>query len=457
MTVNRRRLFAAFAGAAGAATAASPALARDAQQPRPPAHGVIDSGAFGLRPNAAEDQTKALQQAIDHAAAARVVLQLAPGRYRAGELKLPSHAAIAGVAGATHITLSAGTNLISASGGEYIRLGGLILDGADTPLPPQRGLIQLAHVQSLRMVDCEIVNCGGNGIALEAAQGEVTGNTISAADAAIFSLDAQGLKISGNHVRSAGNNGILVWRSAPGDDGTLVIDNRIEDIANKAGGSGQYGNGINIFRADNVIVRGNRISKAAFSAVRGNTASNLQIVGNTCTALGEVALYAEFGFEGAVIANNIVDGAALGIAVTNFNRGGRLAVVQGNLIRNVVARRPAGTDPNDASGIGIGVEADTAVSGNVVENAAHAGIAAGSGQYLRDVAISANIVRGADYGITVSVAPGAGASVIADNLISGARRGAIVGMEWQKPVTGDLATEGAARFAQLSISGNRVR
>ena len=127
-----------------------------------------------------------------------------------------------------------------------------------------------------------------------------------------------------------------------GDDGTLVVDNRIEDITNKAGGSGQYGNAINVFRADNVIVRGNRIRNAAFSAVRGNAASNLQIVGNTCTGLGEVALYAEFGFQGAVIANNIVDGAALGVSVTNFNQGGRLAVVQGNLIRNLVSRRPAG-------------------------------------------------------------------------------------------------------------------
>jgi uncharacterized secreted repeat protein (TIGR03808 family) len=446
MRLDRRRLFAAFAGIAGVATAA-PALAR----------GAIESATLGLRPNAAEDQTKALQHGIDYAATARTVLQLAPGRYRAGELKLPSHAAIAGVAGATHITLAAGASLFSASGGEYIRLSGLTLDGADVPLPQQRGLIHVAHVQSLRIMDCEIVNAGGNGIALEAAAGEVAGNTISAADAAIFSLDAQSLKISGNHVRGAGNNGILVWRSAPGDDGTLVTDNRIENIANKAGGSGQYGNGVNVFRADNVIVRGNRIANAAFSAVRGNTASNLQIVNNTCTALGEVALYAEYGFEGAVIANNIVDGAALGISVTNFNRGGRLAVVQGNLVRNLVARRPAGTDPNDASGIGIGVEADTAVSGNVVENAAHAGIAAGWGAYLRDVAISANIVRGADYGITVSVAPGAGASVIADNLISGARRGAIVGMEWQNPVTGDLSTSGAERYAQLSISGNRVR
>jgi len=461
MAVDRRRLFAAFAGVAGGAMAAAPTLARAAQQtgplPQAASGSVIESVALGLRPNAAEDQTKALQHAIDYAAATRAVLQLTPGRYRTGELKLPPHAAIAGVAGATHITLAVGASLISASGGEYVRLSGLILDGAEISLPPQRGLIHVAHVQSLRIVDCEIVNCGGNGITLEAAQGEVSGNTISAADAAIFSLDAQALKISGNHVRSAGNNGILVWRSAPGDDGTQVVDNRIENIANKAGGSGQYGNAVNVFRADNVIVRGNRIGNAAFSAVRGNTASNLQIVGNTCTALGEVALYAEYGFEGALIANNVVDGAALGIAVTNFNRGGRLAVVQGNLIRNVVAQRPAGTDPNDPSGIGIGVEADTAVSGNVIENATHAGIAAGWGPYLRDVAISANIVRGADYGIAVSVAPGAGTGVIADNLISGARRGAIVGMEWHKPVTGDLATDGAARYAQLSISGNRVR
>ena len=37
------------------------------------------------------------------------------------------------------------------------------------------------------------------------------------------------------------------------------------------------------------------------------------------------------------MANNIVDGAALGVSVTNFDKGGRLAVVQGNLIRKHVA------------------------------------------------------------------------------------------------------------------------
>jgi len=204
-------------------------------------------------------------------------------------------------------------------------------------------------------------------------------------------------------------------------------------------------------------VRGNRIANAAFSAVRGNAASNVQIVSNTCSGIGEVALYCEFGFEGAVIANNIVDGAAAGISVTNFNEGGHLAVVQGNLIRNLKTRRPAGTDPNDGAGIGIGVEADTAVTGNVIENAPNIGIVAGFGQYLRDVTVNANVIRGADYGIAVSVAPGAGAAVIADNMISGARRAAIVGMEWNKAVTGDLSKDGAERYAQISVSGNRVQ
>jgi len=454
MGIDRRRLFAAVAGAA-AVGAASEARSMPVREAGPRAE--IDAASFGIRPNAADDQSQALQRAIEQAATARAVLRLPPGFYRAGALQLPSYTAIAGVAGATRIVMAGGPSMMSAVGGDHIGISGLVLDGAGIPLPERRGLLHVAQGRAIRIADCDIVNSGRNGIALESVEGEVTGNTISGGDAAIFSIDARGLRIAGNTVRGAGNGGILVWRSAPGDDGTLVVDNRIEGIMNKAGGSGQWGNAINVFRADNVIVRGNRIRNAAFSAVRGNAASNVQIVGNTCTGIGEVALYAEFGFEGALIANNIVDGAALGISVTNFDKGGRLAVVQGNLIRNLVSRRPLGTDPNDSAGIGIGIEADTVVTGNVVENVPYAGIAAGWGAYLRDVAITSNVIRRADFGIAVSVAPGAGAAVIADNMISDVRSGAIVGMEWKKAVTGDLAKDGAARYAQLSIGGNRVR
>jgi uncharacterized secreted repeat protein (TIGR03808 family) len=230
-----------------------------------------------------------------------------------------------------------------------------------------------------------------------------------------------------------------------------VLANRIEEIAARDGGSGQNGNGINVFRAVNAIVADNRIRACAFSAVRGHTASNLQVRGNTATAIGEVAIYSEFGFEGAVIANNAIDNAALGISITNFNEGGRLAVCQGNLVRNLFTRGDPAKGP-EACGVGIAVEADTAVTGNVIEGAPVIGIAVGHGRYLRDVSVTGNIVRASPIGITVSVA-----ALIADNIIAGATTGAVIGMEGRKAVTGDLAREGSGRYAQLTIAGNRVR
>jgi hypothetical protein len=41
--------------------------------------------------------------------------------------------------------------------------------------------------------------------------------------------------------------------------------------------------------------------------------------------------------------------------------------------------------------------------------------------------------------------------------MSSPRRGAIVGMARSKPVTGDLAKGGVEQYANLSVSGNRVR
>jgi uncharacterized secreted repeat protein (TIGR03808 family) len=455
MAIDRRRFLAAptAAGAlsatgifAGSATAAPLSVLG------------VDAIRLGVRAGVSEDQSSALQKAIDMAAGARVPLVLGPGSYRAGDLRLSNGAQIVGVRGATRLIFSDGPSLISANQCEHIGLTGLVLDGGGRKLPEGRGLVHFADSRAARITDCEIVRPGGQGVVFHAVEGAITGSTVlGAANTGIQSVDAVGLRIAGNTVREAGNNGIQVWRTKPGDDGTLVLDNRIEDVSASAGGSGQNGNGINVFRAANVVVQGNRIRGCAFSAVRGNAASNLQVIGNNCTSLGEVAIYAEFGFEGAIIANNVIDGAAVGVSVTNFKDGGRIAVVQGNVIRNLLPKRPAGTNPNDAAGVGIGVEGDTAVTGNVIENAPTAGILLGFGQYLRDVIVTGNVVRETRVGIGVSVTQGAGVAVIADNLISGAARGAIVGMEWNKPVTGDLAKDGADRYAQLAISGNRVR
>ena len=457
MSIDRRHFLAATT-ATGAFTATE-AIAAPAASSSVPISGLgVDAFHLGVRTSSENDQTEALQRAIDRTAGARLPLILPPGVYRARALVLPTGARVIGVPGATRIVALDNVPLIVARESDHILLSGITFDGTGRKLPEDAGLIQLAAGRNVAIRDCEIVNSGRNGIVLEAIEGEVTGNTINAARAtAIFSVEAHGLTIARNTIRNAGNNGIQIWRSQAGDDGTQVLDNRIEDTAAQNGGSGQNGNAINVFRAHNVTVRGNRIRNAAFSAVRGNAASNIQITNNTCTGLGEVAIYAEFGFEGAVIANNTIDGAAIGIAVTNFNEGGRLAVVQGNLIRNLVPKRPTGTDPNDSAGIGIGVEADTAVTGNTIENAPTAGIAVGWGQYLRDVSVTGNVVRSAGVGISVSVSPGAGSAVIADNLIAATKSGAIVGMDQRRAMTGDLAREGAARYAQLAINGNRVR
>ncbi|WP_292645041.1 TIGR03808 family TAT-translocated repetitive protein, partial [Mesorhizobium sp.] len=271
----------------------------------------------------------------------------------------------------------------------------------------------------------------------------------------IYSVEATGLAISGNTVSDCANGGILVHRWQAAEDGTIVSGNRVERIQARSGGTGQNGNGINAFRAGNVIISGNIVSDCAFSAIRANSASNLHITGNTCSRSGETAVYSEFSFEGAILSNNIVDGAANGISIVNFNEGGRMGVCSGNIVRNLSTSGPYPADP-PGFGIGINVEADTTVSGNVVESAPLYGMHIGWGPFMRNVVATANVIRKAGTGIAVTVVEGAGTAVISDNVIDGAQNGAIVGHRWAEPVTGDLASSGNAGYAHLTIERNHV-
>jgi uncharacterized secreted repeat protein (TIGR03808 family) len=453
MDVNRRHLFGITAAGAGALAVSPPAAAA-----QPISALGRDATHYGLRPGSPDDQTKILQRAIDDAARAQAPLALPPGVYRTGMLRLPNGAQLVGVRGATRLVFAGGASMVTSEGGGHLGLDDLVLDGGGITLPSRRGLLHCLGGRDIRISNCGIVASGGNGIWFENVAGDISGNTISKiAGTAIVSFDASGLTVIRNTIQDTNDNGIEILRTSIGDDGTLVADNRIEDIKAGPGGSGQYGNAINAFRAGNVIVRGNRIKNCDYSAVRGNSASNIQITGNSVSDVREVALYSEFAFEGAVIANNTVDGAALGVSVCNFNEGGRLAVVQGNIIRNLLAKRPIGTAPDDDGGIGIYVEADTSVSGNVIENVPSFGIVAGWGQYLRDVAISGNVIRNAFVGVGVSVMPGAGTALVNNNMISEAPRGAVVGLDHARPITPDLTIEGAPRFAQVVVGVNAVR
>jgi uncharacterized secreted repeat protein (TIGR03808 family) len=444
MTLDRRNMLSAGI-AAGLAAGASTAGARSAEaRTRSTA-----TGGASLVPGSAADQTAALQAALDDATGRGAPLELPAGRYRIGALELRASARVIGAAGATTLEFTGGGAFITADQADGILLEGLVLDGAYQALDD--GLVWIRYSRGVRLRHLTLTRSVANGISLAACAGSVSDCTVtSVMQTGIRSVDAAGLEIAHNDIADCGNNGIQVWRSEAGEDGSIVSANRIVRVRADSGGSGQNGNGVNVFRAGSVLVSGNRITDCAFSAVRGNAASDIQIIGNSCRRLGEVAIYAEFGFEGALIANNLVDTAATGITVTNFNDGGRLAVVQGNLVRNLFRREH---EPVDKRGHGITVEADTALTGNVVERAPTAGIVIGWQHWMREVVATSNLVRASRVGILVSNDPGAGACLLSNNMVSGATDGAIRAMDGDGNPTGPELTHGGGD-GKLTVVGN---
>lgn len=437
--ISRRTIVAMGAGTGGAVLATALGAGSVA------AGGLTDVRRLGVEPDAPHDQTKVLQRAIDRGAEG---LFVPPGRYVATRLRISRPVAIVGVPGLTTLLAGGAGDFISIEGAAAVTLSGLGLDGRDTA----QHLVVGEEVQGLTVESCDLRNAAAAGISLSRSAGRIGGSTVAhCGGAGIRSLDGRGVEIVHNHVHDIADNGIQVWQSEAREDGSIVAFNRIERIAAKSGGNGPYGNGINVFRAGNVAVANNRISDCAFSAVRANSASNIQIVANSCSRLDEMAIYVEFAFQGALVSGNLIEQAASGISVTNFDHGGRLAVVSGNVVRDLLGAR---SNP-ESRAIGIAVEADTTVTANVVENAAHAGLVLGWGYALRNVVATGNVVRNCGVGIAASLANGAGSALIANNLIVAARP-AIVGMDHDRPVTGDLAMPGAEVPDRLMISGNLV-
>lgn len=452
MTVDRRSVMGGMAGIAGVVLASHPAPAGE-RGPGNREGQLADVVRPNLKPGPeGADQTAAVQRAIDLAFERGAAVQLPAGRIHVRELALREGSRLIGAHGLTTLVAIGAQGFTPQSMIRGENCGGLVL--ADFAL---EGIAQAATGIALSgCVNATIRNVAVSGllqrgISLEGCSGRISDCFVSGiGETGIFSQDAAGLAVVNNTVTDCSNNGIQIWRTQAGPDGSFVSGNRIMRIAAALGGSGEYGNGVNVFRAGNVSVVGNQISDCAYTAIRGNAASNIQIIANTCARLGEVALYAEFGFEGAVISSNLVDTAATGIAVTNFGDGGRLAVVQGNLVRNLFRREH---EPVDKRGHGIWVEADACVTGNTIENAATTGLGIGWGPFMRDVAATGNVIRDARVGIAVTSSPEAGACLIANNLISGSRDGAIRADDHGVPLGPDLGA-GTTATKRVAIANN---
>ncbi|MGI9463677.1 MAG: TIGR03808 family TAT-translocated repetitive protein, partial [Aestuariivirgaceae bacterium] len=430
--IDRRTV---LGGAAGVSTLGLASTAAKAASGR-----VYSAHQFGVEPDVPRDQSAALQKAIDKAAKNGGYLILPPGTYVARDLSIRTPFCFQGMPGLTRLIFLGQGRLLTAGGAGNITLSGIIFDGANKAITGgASALVTIDGVENLTIEQCEFRASSANALTVQRSAGRIIHNTLAkASDAAIFARDNKGLEIAHNHVHDMADNGILVWQSERREDGSIISNNRIERIGNKSGGSGQWGNGINIFRAGNVVASNNHITDCAYTAIRNHSGSNVQMIGNNCSRLGEVALYSEFAFEGAVISNNMIDRAATGISITNFNDGGRLAVCANNLVRRLTP-----LDGSDKKGVGIAVEADTVVTGNVIEDAAHAGLALGWGKFVRNISATGNIIRRANIGIAAAVAAGPQNCLISNNIINDAGKAAIMGMDHANPVTGDLARPSA--------------
>lgn len=454
MDVKRRHILTTGLGA-GALIASQSAVSKAAAGRRPKAPGPEHLDTEPLIPSKDRDQTRKLQQAIDRHAIAGTPLRLPPGDFLCRQLTLRPGSALICVPSKTRLYLHGNDAALHAHAADGCRLEGLTVSGKRlrTLRTKSDALISLSLSTNIVIEDCTLEDSPADGLKLDACSGRIQNSHFRRLGrAAIFSEDAQGLLISHNTIADCADNGILAWRREKGEDGTIIEANRIVRISAASGGSGQNGNGINVFRAGNVLVSANRITDCAYSAVRANAASNLTVTSNSCSRIGEVTIYAEFGFEGAAISNNIVEEAASGISVTNFNEGGRLAVVTGNLIRNLKRRE---FEPVDKRGEGISVEADTLVASNVIEGAPTCGLRIGWGTYRRDVIAAQNIVRNSNIGILISARKGQGTCAITSNLISGAKRGAIKLDDYGTPRSGELI-DGTKAFPWLSLSQNVI-
>ncbi|NTH63210.1 TIGR03808 family TAT-translocated repetitive protein [Agrobacterium rhizogenes] len=453
----QRRAFIAYIAASAAAgllaprTSAAPLAKIAGAEMR----GPIDAIAYKTTPGTSDIRSGKLQAMIDSAARDNTPLFLPPGNYNVSNLTLPDNTRITGVPGASRLVYGGDGHLMSADKARRIELSGLVLDGGNRWLADYAGgLLQFTGVDEVLIDNCEIAGSRKHALQLERCGGRIERSRISgAADAGLYSVQSAGLTVTDNIVEDCGNGGILIHRWDKGEDGSIVTGNRIARIGANDGGTGQNGNGINIFRAGGVLVSGNRITDCAFTAVRANSASNVQITSNQCLRSGETAIFCEFEFEGAIVGNNLVDGAANGIAIANFDKGGRLASVTGNIIRNLSLTGPY---PQESGfGIGISAEADTLIASNLVENAPLWGLKLGWGPYLRNLVATGNIIRQTPIGCVVSVVEGVGSAVISDNLFQQVEKGAIVGFRWDKPTSGDLMVKGSEEFPQLTIEKNR--
>ncbi|WP_036284288.1 TIGR03808 family TAT-translocated repetitive protein [Methylocystis sp. ATCC 49242] len=405
---------------------------------------------------AAHARTADLALRLREAAARGAAVNLPAGEISLMGLDLPDGTILKGVPGRTVLKLAGLGPLLSASMAKRITLESLILEGAEAFIPREKGLLDFADVIDLAIRDCVIRRSTARGVNLLRCGGVFAGNTIeTVADSGFHSLDGLGIDVDDNLVRKCGDNGVVVFTTTAGRyEGSRIRNNRIEDILNRSGGNGPFGNGVLIWGAGAVRVAHNRISRCAYTAVRNNSGHGVEVIGNDCRTFGEKAMYAEFGAKNAVFRDNRIEDAGAGIAVANSDKGTDGAVISGNVIIGMRESHPDSDFGPDMLWLtGILAEKNADIVGNRIVGPGWIGVALGG--WRENLRAEANDIAGVDYGVVFATGEGAGDALIARNRIR-ARKGAIVATAGTEFLPGDLAAPGARKYPRLTVRDNET-
>ena len=437
--LNRRRFFAAAAGLSASAVlarAGSAAAAGLDGITTASMRGSIDATDMGVYPGALDDQSKAFARMLQTASDRDMPLFLPPGIYVA----VQPDAAVARPPFRRARRVAPGLwrrrpHAAVAEDAEHIELTGIVIDGANRWLSDNaQGMVDLRRVRHAVIDNCQIVGSGKNGIALERVAGRIENTEISgAADAGIYSVEASGLQITGNSVSDCANGGILVHRWQPADDGTIVSGNRVD--AHRRRATAAPGRTATASTSSAPTMSWSRTTSSATAPSRRSAPT--------------APATSRFPPTPASGSGETGDLFRVRLRRRHHQRQHRRRRRQRHLDRQFQRGRPHGRllgqhraqpvasvgpyqqDP-PGFGVGISVEADCAVTGNVVENVPLYGMQIGWGEYMRNVVATGNVIRKAGTGIIISVVEGTGSAVISDNVIDSVRDGAIVGYRWAR-------------------------
>ena len=194
----------------------------------------------------------------------------------------------------------------------------------------------------------------------------------------------------------------------------MVLDNRIENIRNDSGGSGQFGNGVNAsprrprHRARQPHPRLRLLGRARQFRLR--ISRSPAIPAATSARSRSIPSSASRARSSPTTRSTARE---IGVSVANFNEGGRIAVVQGNIFRNL-APRPARTSPT-ARTASASMSRPTPRSPATWSRTRHSPASWPAGAAICATSRSpATWCAGAEIGVGVSVVPGAGGAVIAE-------------------------------------------